>query len=192
MFGDANFSGKLPVEFPQSVGQEPLYYAQLPTGRPAGDADLTHPPTNAEERYLSRYIDETNAPVYPFGWGLSYANFSYSPLTVKHTMGSSTEVGKVEVGVDVKNTSSVAGTETVQLYVRDMVASIEQPLRELKGFQRVTLAPGEQKHVSFTLGFDDLAFYNVDLKRVVEPGTFKVWVGGSSLAKDEAEFTVLQ
>jgi beta-glucosidase len=190
--GDANFSGKLPVEFPQSVGQEPLYYAQLPTGRPAGDADLTHPPTNAEEKYLSRYIDETNAPVYPFGWGLSYAHFSYSPVTVKHTMGSSTEVGKIEVGVDVTNTSSVAGTETVQLYVRDMVASVEQPLRELKGFQRVTLAPGEQKHVSFTLGFDDLAFYNVDLKKVVEPGAFKVWVGGSSVAKDEGEFTVLE
>jgi beta-glucosidase len=192
MFGDANFSGKLPVEFPQSVGQEPLYYAQLPTGRPAGDADLTHPPTNAEERYLSRYIDETNAPVYPFGWGLSYAHFSYAPLSVKHTMGSSTEVGRVEVGVDVTNTSSVAGTEIVQLYVRDMVASVEQPLRELKGFQRVTLAPGEQKHVRFTLGFDDLAFYNVDVKRVVEPGAFKIWVGGSSLAKDEGEFTILQ
>ncbi len=192
LFGDANFSGKLPVEMPQSVGQEPLYYAQLPTGRPAGDADLTHPPTDAEDKYLSRYIDGPNAPVYPFGWGLSYAHFSYSPVTVKHTLGTSNDVGRIEVGVDVRNASAVAGTETVQLYVRDTVASVEQPVRELKGFQRVTLRPGEQKHVSFTLGFDDLAFYNVDLKRVVEPGTFKVWVGGSSTATDEGEFTVLQ
>jgi beta-glucosidase len=192
LFGDANFSGKLPVEFPQSVGQEPLYLAQLPTGRPAGDTDLTHPPTNGEEKYLSRYIDETNAPVFPFGWGLSYAHFSYSPVTIQHTMGSSSEVGKVEVSVDVKNTSAVAGTEAVQLYIRDTVASVEQPVRELKGFERVTLGPGEQKHVSFTLGFDDLAFYNVALKRVVEPGTFKVWVGGSSAATNEAEFTVMK
>jgi beta-glucosidase len=192
LFRDANFSGKLPVEMPQSVGQEPLYYAQLPTGRPAGDADLTHPPTDAEDKYLSRYIDGPNAPVYPFGWGLSYAHFSYSPVTVKHTLGTSNDVGRIEVGVDVRNASAVAGTETVQLYVRDTVASVEQPVRELKGFQRVTLRPGEQKHVSFTLGFDDLAFYNVDLKRVVEPGTFKVWVGGSSTATDEGEFTVLQ
>ena len=192
LFGDANFSGKLPVEFPQSVGQEPLYLAQLPTGRPAGDVDLTHPPKGAEERYLSRYIDDTNAPVYPFGWGLSYARFSYSAPVVKHTMGTSSDVGRVEVSVEVKNTSKVAGDEVVQLYVRDMVASVEQPVRELKGFQRIALAPGEQKHVSFTLGFDDLAFYNVALKRVVEPGTFKVWVGGNSASSNEAEFTVLQ
>ena len=192
LFGDANFSGKLPVEFPQSVGQEPLYLAQLPTGRPAGDTDLSHPPTNGEEKYLSRYIDETNAPVYPFGWGLSYAHFTYSPVTVKHSMGTSNDVGRIEVSADVKNTSTVTGTETVQLYIRDMVASVEQTVRELKGFNRVTLAPGEQKHISFTLGFDELAFYNVALKRVVEPGTFKVWVGGSSSATNEAEFTVMQ
>ena len=185
-------SAKLPVEFPQSVGQEPLYLSQLPTGRPAGEVDLTHPPTNADERYLSRYIDETNAPVYPFGWGLSYAHFSYSTPVVNHTMGTSSEVGKIEVSVDVKNTSGVAGTEVVQLYVRDLVASVEQPVRELKGFQRITLASGEQKHLRFTLGFDDLAFFNVALKRVVEPGTFKVWVGGSSATTNEAEFSVLQ
>ncbi len=192
LFRAANFSGKLPVEFPQSVGQEPLYLAQLPTGRPAGEVDLSHPPANADERYLSRYIDETNAPVYPFGWGLSYARFSYGTPIVTHTMGSSSQVGKVEVDVEVKNTSTVAGDEVVQLYVRDMVASVEQPIRELKGFERVSLAPGEQKQVRFTLGFDDLAFYNVELKRVVEPGTFKVWVGGSSAATNEAEFTVMQ
>jgi beta-glucosidase len=192
LFGDANFSGKLPVEFPQSVGQEPLYYAQLPTGRPAGGADLSHPPTGAEDKYLSRYIDETNAPVYPFGWGLSYSHFDYAPVAVKHTMGTSNDVGKIEVSVDVTNSSQVSGTETVQLYVRDMVASVEQPLRELKGFQRLTLAPGEKKHVTFTLGFDDLAFYNVALRRIVEPGTFKVWVGSNSNATDEGQFTVLQ
>ena len=192
LLGDANFSGKLPVEFPQSVGQEPLFLAQLPSGRPAGDADLSHPPANAEEKYLSRYIDETNAPVFPFGWGLSYAHFTYSPLVVKHMGGTVNDVGTVEISADVRNSSSIAGSEVVQLYTRDLVASVEQPVRELKGFQRIDLGPGEQKHITFRLGFNELAFYNATLQRVVEPGTIKVWVGGSSATTNEAEFTILK
>ena len=189
--GEANFSGHLPVEFPQSVGQEPLYLSQLPTGRPGGDVDMSHPPANGEEKYLSRYIDETNAPVYPFGWGLSYSHFTYSPVVVKQVQGSTSSVGNIEVSTVVKNTSKVAGTEVVQLYTRDLVASVEQPVRELKGFQRLTLGPGEEKQVNFTLGFEDLAFYNAALKRVVEPGTFKVWIGDSSAATSEGQFKVL-
>ena len=192
LFGDANFSGKLPVEFPQSVGQEPLYLAQLPTGRPAGDAALDHPPTGADDKYLSRYIDQTNAPVYPFGWGMSYARFAYAPVVVRHTGGTSSDVGTIEVSTDVRNSSAVAGTETVQLYTRNLVASVEQPVKELKGFQRITLQPGEQKHVVFVLGSKDLAFYNSMLQQVVEAGTFKVWVGGNSSSTNEAEFTVLK
>lgn len=190
--GEVSPSGKLPVEFPYSVGQEPLYLAQLPTGRPAGDTDLTHPPTNAAEKYLSRYIDSPNAPVFPFGWGLSYAQFTYTNVKIDHTGGSSKDVGAITVGVDVKNISNVPGAEVAQLYLRNTVASVSQPVRELKGFHRLMLQPGESQHVEFKLGYDDLAFYNAEVKRVVEPGTFDVFVGGSSQAENAGSFTVLQ
>lgn len=190
--GEVSPSGKLPVEFPYSVGQEPLYLAQLPTGRPAGDTDLTHPPTNAAEKYLSRYIDSPNAPVFPFGWGLSYAQFTYSNVKIDHTGGSSKDVGEITVGVDVKNVSNVPGTEVAQLYLHNTVASVSQPVRELKGFHRLLLQPGQTQHVEFKLHFDDLAFYNADVKRVVEPGMFDVFVGGSSQAEKAGSFTVLQ
>ncbi len=190
--GETNPSGKLPVEFPYSVGQEPLYLAQLPTGRPAGDIDLTHPPTNTEEKYVSRYIDSPNAPVYPFGWGLSYAQFTYNNVKIDHTGGTSKDVGEITVGVDVKNVSSVPGVDVAQLYLHDTVASVSQPVRELKGFRRLMLQPGESQHVEFKLHFDDLAFYNADIKRVVEPGTFDVFVGGNSEAEKAGSFTVLE
>jgi beta-glucosidase len=187
--------GKLPSSFPRAVGQEPLYYAQMPTGRPAGNADLSHMPANSEEKYLSRYVDEENSALFPFGWGLSYTKFSYSTPTVSRQsvpvseiMGSRKPV--VTVGVDVRNTGSVAGTEVVQLYLRCPNVSVEQPLRELKGFTRVTLQPGESRHVEFPLGFDELNFYNVDLKQVVEPTTYDIWVGGNSLATAETNLKV--
>jgi beta-glucosidase len=194
LFGDVNPSAKLTVSMPRAVGQEPLYYAQTPTGRPA-HADLSHLPTNAGEKFISRYIDEENSALFPFGWGLSYTRFSYSQPTVSKAEVPLASVaagrGPVEtVSVDVRNTGSVAGTEVVQLYVRKMWASVEQPVRELKGFERVTLAPGESKHVEFSLGFDELSFYNAESKRVVEPTDFKVWVGGSSLATAETSFMV--
>lgn len=196
LFGNVNPSGKLPVSFPRAVGQEPLYYAQLPTGRPA-HGDLSHMPYNAEEKFLSRYVDEQNSALFPFGWGLSYTRFRYSTPTVSRTevplrviMANHKPV--VMVGVDVTNTGTVAGTEVVQLYIRDTVASVEQPVRELKGFARVSLAPGETKHATFPLGFDELSFYNAAVQRTVEPTTFDVWVGGSSLATEETSFRVVQ
>ncbi len=198
LMGDVNPSAKLPASFPRSVGQEPLYYAQLPTGRPA-HGDLTHLPTNPAEKFMSRYLDEENSALFPFGWGLSYTRFSYSqpavtrpqvPLQELLASPSGYNQPAETVGVDVKNAGNVAGTEVVQLYIRNTSASVEQPVRELKGFERVTLQPGETKHVEFPLSFNELSFYNVESKPVVEPTTYKVWVGGSSLATAETSFEV--
>jgi beta-glucosidase len=197
LFGDVGPSGKLPVSFPYAVGQEPLYYSQLPTGRPAGDADLSHPPQNGEEKYLSRYIDVPNAPLFPFGHGLSYTNFNYAPVTLDAQQVSLTQAqGKAPVvtaGTDVRNAGPVAGTEVVQLYIRIRGASMEEPVRQLEGFQRVTLAPGESKHVTFQLGFPELSFINSRSERVVEPGTeYTVFIGGSSQATQSAGFNIVK
>jgi beta-glucosidase len=196
LFGDTNPSGKLPASFPRAVGQEPLYYAQLPTGRPA-HADLSHLPRNGDEKFHSRYLDEENSALFPFGWGLSYTRFSYSQPTLSRTEVPASEIlasrqPVTTVGIDVKNTGSVAGTEVVQLYLRNTSASVEQPVRELKGFARVALAPGESKHIEFPLGFDELNFYNVEIKRTVEPTTYTIWVGGSSLATAETSLKVTE
>ncbi len=197
LFGDVNPSGKLPSSFPRAVGQEPLYYAQLPTGRPAR-GDLSQMPSNRETKFMSRYIDEENSAQFPFGWGLSYTRFSYAQPVISRAEVPLREVlasghnPAVTVGVEVRNTGSVAGTEVVQLYIRNTAASVEQPVRELKGFARVTLAPGEQKHVEFPLGFDELSFYNVEIKRTVEPTTYQIWVGGSSLATAETSLQVVE
>ena len=197
VFGDVNPSGKLPASLPRAVGQEPLYYAQTPTGRPA-HGDLSHMPANAMEKFRSRYIDEENSALFPFGYGLSYTRFSYSTPTVsrstipvKEVMNSGHEpVLKVEV--DVTNTGSVAGTEVAQLYLRNTNTSVEQPVRELKGFTRVTLSPGKTKHLEFPLSFDELSFYNVELRQVVEPTPYKVWVGGSSQATESTNFQLIE
>jgi beta-glucosidase len=194
LFGDVNPSAKLPASFPRSVGQEPLYYAQMPTGRPA-HGDLSHMPTDSAEKFQSRYIDEENSALFPFGWGLSYTHFSYSQPTVsKATVALhdvvDTHAPTVTVGVDVRNTGSVEGTEVVQLYLRNTYASVEQPVRELKAFERVTLKPGEMKHVTFPLGFNELSFVNVESKWVVEPTIYKVFVGGNSLASEATSFQV--
>jgi beta-glucosidase len=196
LFGDVNPSGKLPASLPRAVGQEPLYYAQLPTGRPA-HGDLSRLPSVAGEKFMSRYMDEENSALFPFGWGLSYTRFGYSQPTISHAEVPVSEVlasrkPVTTVGVDVRNTGSVAGTEVVQLYLRNTAASVEQPVRELKGFARVTLAPGELKHLEFPLGFDELNFYNAEIKRTVEPTTYKIWVGGSSLATAETALKVTE
>ncbi len=196
LFGRVNPSGKLPASFPRAVGQEPLYYAQLPTGMPA-QGDLSHMPRNGEEKLVSRYIDEQNSALFPFGWGLSYTTFSFSKPTVSRAAVPVNEIlddhkPVTMVGADVTNTGSVEGTEVVQLYIRDTVASVEQPVRELEGFARVTLAPGQTKHVEFPLGFNELNFYDAELKQTVEPATFDIWVGGSSLATAETEFKVTE
>jgi beta-glucosidase len=198
LLGDVNPSGKLPASFPYSVGQEPISYSQFPTGRPVTDPDGMVPDLSDREKYGSRYIDGPNTPLYPFGFGLSYTQFSYSPLTVSRAQIPVAEAnadrnqksGLVKVGVFVKNTGAVAGTEVVQIYIRNTGGSMEQPVRELKGFERVTLAPGEQKHVEFTLGFEELAFYNASLERVVEPAKYRIVVGGSSQATEHAEVVI--
>jgi beta-glucosidase len=200
LFGNVNPSGKLPVSFPRAVGQEPLFYNQLPTGRPADQIDLTHPPVGVD-KYFSRYIDETNAPLFPFGFGLSYTQFAYSDLTLKPSTislaalrpgkeGLFTPAPAVHVSFNVKNTGPVPGVETVQLYLRNTGGSVEEPVRELKGFQRVPLKPGESKPIEFTLGFNELSYYDLDMKRVIEPTDYQVWVGGSSGATLGSQFEV--
>ena len=153
LFGDVNPSGKLPSSFPRAVGQEPLYYAQLPTGRPAR-GDLTTMPHDAAEKFVSRYMDEANSALFPFGWGLSYTRFSYSKPALDRQEVPVHEVADdhqpvATVSVDVKNTGSVEGTEVVQLYIRNTEASVEQPVRELKGFAVSPSPPERQSTWSF-------------------------------------------
>jgi beta-glucosidase len=202
LFGDTNPSGRITATFPRAVGQEPIFYNQLPTGRPALDVDLDHPPTSGAEKYFSRYIDETNAPLFPFGYGLSYTQFAYGPLELSQSKISAQKLihpptgrlfppaKEVRVGVDLKNTGSVAGVEVAQLYIRATGGTVEEPVRELKGFQRVSLKPGETKRLVFTLGRDELSHYDVTMQRTVEPGEISVWVGGSSLATQTATFEI--
>lgn len=195
LFGDVAPSGKLPMSFPRAVGQEPLYYDQLPTGRPAGNADLSKPPVG-DSRYLSRYIDVPNDALFSFGHGLSYTSFGYAGVQVSRPSVPLAEANRpgarqlVTVTATVTNTGPREGTEVVQLYLRNLGASVEQPVRSLKGFRRVTLKPGQSQQVSFTLGFDELAFYGVNSRLVVEPTHYTVWVGGSSRATESAQFVV--
>jgi beta-glucosidase len=195
LFGDVAPSGKLTMSFPRAVGQEPLYYNQFPTGRPPGDADLTKPPGH-DTAFISRYIDVANDALYPFGHGLSYTAFGYSDVQVsraKIPVAEANHAGAthlVSVTATVKNTGQRAGTEVVQLYVRNLGASVEQPVRSLQGFQRVALQPGESKRVTFQLGFPELSFWNAHSQQVVEPTQYTVWVGGSSTADPQASFTI--
>jgi len=195
LFGEVNPSGRLTVSLPRSVGQEPLYYNALSTGRPAGNLDLTRPPKNFGERFFSRYIDEQNSPLFPFGFGLSYTKFSFSPLTLstKSLSASALDAGSAEplrVSAEVKNTGGRGGDEVVQFYIREQGTSVAHPVRELKGFQRISLAAGESKRVEFTLGKDELKFWNIDMKDVVEPAKVTVWIGPSSVEGSEAELQV--
>ena len=195
LFGDVAPSGKLTMSFPHVVGQEPLYYDQLPTGRPPGDADLAKPPSRGTA-FISRYIDAPNDALYAFGHGLSYTTFGYSDVHVSRTKVSLPEATRagandlVTVTATVKNTGKRAGTEVVQLYVRNLGASVEQPMRSLKGFQRVALQPGESRRVTFRLGFSELSFWNTNSEEVVEPTQYTVWVGGSSRASQQATFAI--
>jgi len=194
--GDASPSGKLPMSFPRAVGQEPLYYNQPPTGRPPTGIDLSRPPVG-EERFFSRYIDLPNSALYPFGFGLSYSSFSYRDVKVSKPAIPLTQAlanratPLLEATATVTNTGSRASTEVVQCYVRNLGTSIEQPVRSLKGFERVTLAPGESKQVSFPLGFNELSFFNEESIPTIEPTHYTVWIGGSSLADQQAEFEVV-
>ncbi len=192
--GEANFSGRLTVSMPRSVGQLPLYYNHLNTGRPASKVDLTRPHKTGEEKYVSRYIDEQNAPLYPFGYGLSYTRFEYSPITLStqslnaRSLNSDSQV--LRVTVEVKNAGGRDGVEIAQMYIRQRGTSVARPVRELKGFQRIALRAGESKRVEFTLGKKELAFWNIDMKEVVEPAVVTVWVGKDSQSGNLAEFTI--
>ncbi|HET7712401.1 MAG TPA: glycoside hydrolase family 3 N-terminal domain-containing protein [Thermoanaerobaculia bacterium] len=177
LFGDVNPSGKLPVTIPRSVGQIPIYYAHLPTGRPADPA----------QKYTSKYLDSPNTPLYSFGHGLSYTTFEYGDLRV--STAKMRVNGSITVSADIRNSGKRAGDEIVQLYVNDPVASVARPVRELKGFQRISLAPGETKRVSFAIRRDSLQFWSGD-GWIVEPGTFRVWIAPSSVSGVEGTFEV--
>lgn len=180
LFGEVNPSGKLTATWPQNTGQIPLYYAHKNTGRPLEGQWF--------QKFRSNYLDVSNDPVYPFGYGLSYTTFNYSDITLST---SSIKQGEsLTANITVTNTGSYEGKEVVQLYIRDMVASVTRPVRELKGFQKIDLKPGESKVVTFAISPEDLKFYNYDLKYVAEPGEFRVYIGGNSDAVKEASFTL--
>ena len=170
IYGDYNPGGKLPMTFPRSVGQVPIYYNRNTTGRPLL---LKGEPDNSV--WWSHYSDESNEPLYPFGYGLSYTTFEYNNLSVKSVNESS-----IEVSVNLKNIGKLKGKEVVQLYIRDLVASIVRPVKELKGFELVELDPGEETTIKFTLNKQDLGFYNLKGDFVFEQGEFKIFVGGNS------------
>jgi beta-glucosidase len=202
LFGESNPSGKLVVSWPRSVGQEPLYYNALSTGRPPGKIDLTRPPTDVESKYVSRYIDEQNSPQFPFGYGGSYTSFGYGPTEIGKTQLSAAELnrrlsGKVgtrealTVEATVSNTGLRAGEELVQLYVRLQGTSTAQPVRALKGFQRIALAPGETKRVTFHLAPDAFAIWNDRNQFAVEPAKVTVWISPDSASGSDAKLEIL-
>ena len=192
LFGESSPSGKLVVSWPRSVGQLPLYYNALNTGRPADKNDLTNPPGDSDDTYVSRYIDERNDPQFPFGYGLSYTTFRYGSTEVSGSQLKASELtaglhdsadrtkAVVSASADVTNTGSRSGEEVVQLYVRLMGTSVAQPVRALKGYQRVSLAPGETKKVTFELAPEALALWNDRNQWVVEPAKLAVWISPDS------------
>jgi beta-glucosidase len=180
LFGKVNPGGKLVTSFPRSVGQIPVYYNHLNTGRPADGEHFV--------KYRSNYLDEKNAPLYPFGYGLSYTQFAYADL--KLSSGTLSAGGSITASVTVTNTGRYAGSETVQLYTRDLVGSISRPVKELKGFEKIFLKPGESKTVVFAITPDMLRFYNANLEYVWEPGEFEVMAGGNSRDVKTAKFVL--
>jgi beta-glucosidase len=202
LFGESNPSGKLVVSWPRSVGQEPLYYNALSTGRPPGKIDLTRPPTDVESKYVSRYIDEQNSPQFPFGYGGSYTTFGYGPTEISKSKLSAAELNQslsgktgtrdaLTVEATVSNTGSRAGEELVQLYVRLQGTSTAQPVRALKGFQRIALAPGETKKVTFHPEPDAFAIWNDRDQFAVEPAKVTVWISPDSASGSEVKLEIL-
>lgn len=194
LYGDVSPSGRLPMSFPWTEGQEPLYYNQFPTGRPAMTADLNAPPGPAT-RFLSRYIDAPNSALYPFGYGLSYTTFDYGDVKLSRSTIPLREIhpdGKalVTVTATVRNTGTRPSSTVVQCYVGNRGDSLEQPMRSLKGFKRFTLAPGESQTITFPLRFDEIAFFDNSGEERVEPSDYTVWVGGDSDATSSARFTI--
>lgn len=183
LYGDYNPSGKLPATFPRNVGQVPLFYDMKNTGRPID-------PAKPDAKYVSRYLNTPNTPLYPFGYGLSYTRFTYSPVTLSKT---SIRPGEpLTASVTVTNSGARDGEEVVQLYVRDHVGSVTRPVKELKGFRKIPLKKGESKTVRFTLTDADLAFTRADLSWGAEPGDFSLWIGTSSAEGSKADFTLTE
>ncbi len=188
LFGDYNPSAKLPMSFPRTEGQIPIYYNHFNTGRPAkNDSDLN---------YVSAYIDLQNGTKFPFGYGLSYTTFSYSNIKLN---SFSIKPGQtLTATIVVTNTGKYDGTETVQMYTRDMVGSVVRPVKELKGFQQIFLKQGESKTLTFSITANDLRFYaqhsmnNDDPKYIYEPGDFKIFIGTNSEDVKEASFTLVK
>lgn len=179
LFGIYNPSGKLPMTFPQNLGQVPIYYNAKNTGRPIYLAD---------PKYKSRYIDCTNEPLYPFGFGLSYTTFDYSDITL--STKTMTNNGAIEATITVTNSGKLDGEEVVQMYVRDLVGSVTRPVKELKGFQKIALKAGESRKISFKITPDMLAFHRLDMSYGTEPGDFKLFIGGNSRDVKEADFSL--
>lgn len=177
LFGDVNPGGKLPVTFPRTVGQEPLYYNHMNTGRPP----------DANNKYTSKYLDVSWTPLFPFGYGLSYTQFRLSNLQTSAQRIRAD--GRLTVSVEIENVGQRAGDEVVQLYIRNVAATVTRPVKELKGFQRVTLRPGEKRRLEFTLTPELLGFYNREMRFVVEPGQFKLMLAESSADEHELSTT---
>lgn len=187
LYGEANPVGRLTASFPRSVGQMPLYYNRLNTGRPA----RTDAPN---QRFVSSYLDERTSPLFPFGWGLSYTTFAYSaPRIVTPSIRASALNGgkaRIEVEATIRNSGTRPGTEVAQLYIRQTGTSVARPIRELKGFARMTLAPGESRLVRFTLTGEELAFWNLQMKRTVEPGELTIWVAPHAEGGESAKIEI--
>jgi beta-glucosidase len=179
LFGSVNPSGKLTATFPQNVGQVPIYYAHKNTGRPLAEGKWF-------SKFRSNYLDVSNDPLYPFGYGLSYTTFAYSNLRL--SKNSFKSGGSITASIEVKNTGTFEGKEVVQLYLQDLVGSSTRPVKELKGFEKISLKPGESRTVNFKISEQDLKFYNTALKFVAEPGDFKVYIGGNSRDVTAANF----
>jgi beta-glucosidase len=181
LFGNYNPSGKLSVSFPVNVGQVPIYYSQKNTGRPSAENS---------PKFQSNYLDAPNAPLFPFGYGLSYTSFSYGDIKLNKTSMKMNE--SIIASVAVTNSGKYDGEEVVQLYIRDLVGSITRPLKELKGFKKIKLKAGESSTVNFTISINDLKFYNSNLKFVAEPGDFKLFIGTNSRDAKEVSFQLLK
>jgi beta-glucosidase len=178
LFGDYNPGGKLPVTFPRTVGQVPIFYNHKNTGRPP-----------SEEKFTSKYLDVPVTPLFPFGYGLSYTKFKFSDLKV--AVEKADNITQIFASVEVQNIGDRAGDEVVQLYVQDVVASMTRPVKELKRFQRITLQPNEKKKLEFQLNANELGFYNQSMTYMVEPGVFKIWIGNSSVEGLEENLEIM-
>jgi beta-glucosidase len=179
LFGDASPSARLPISWPRTVGQIPVYYDHKSTGRPT-----------APDRWHTGYLDESKEPLFPFGYGLTYTHFEYSNLRVETPSVSST--GTIRVSADVRNTGQREGTEVVQFYVHDRVAPTSRPVRELKGFSRVALAPGQSRTVEFSVAANDVGSHDPNMKWVVPPGTYDVWIAPNATEGIQGTFEITE